>query len=138
MSNQSGIINKTAYKLWRVPAILLSYLFHPVFVPVYFMLFLLYVHPIHFLGYTSRERLLILLQAVSMFSFFSIDYRWVAQGTWIYFFDTATRTKKTVSFRWLPRVFGISGSGTFGKICQGMQWWPFNMHWVFGSPPLRL
>lgn len=72
MSNQSGIINKTAYKLWRVPAILLSYLFHPVFVPVYFMLFLLYVHPIHFLGYTSRERLLILLQAVSMFSFFPL------------------------------------------------------------------
>lgn len=72
MINQSVTIKKTAFKLSSVSAILLSYLFHPVFVPVYFMLFLLYVHPIHFLGYTSRERLLILLQSISMFSFFPL------------------------------------------------------------------
>ena len=51
MSNQSDTLLRADSKIWKVFATLLSYLFHPVFVPVYFMLFLLYVHPIQFLGY---------------------------------------------------------------------------------------
>ncbi|MBM3413045.1 MAG: hypothetical protein FJY19_06675 [Bacteroidetes bacterium] len=72
MHNQPIKTDQTSSKIWKALASLLSYLFHPVFVPVYFILFLLYVHPIHFLGYTSQERLLILLQAISMFSFFPL------------------------------------------------------------------
>ncbi len=72
MNNQSVTVLHTDSKIWKALATLLSYLFHPVFVPIYFMLFLLYVHPIQFLGYSDRARLLILLQSFSMFSFFPL------------------------------------------------------------------
>lgn len=53
-------------------ASLLSFLFHPVFIPVYFLLFLLYVHPIHFLGYTGPQKKIVLLQSIALFTFFPL------------------------------------------------------------------
>ncbi len=38
------------------PAVLLSYLFHPVFVPLYATLFLVYVHPAYFSGFSDASR----------------------------------------------------------------------------------
>ncbi len=56
----------------KVLARFISYVFHPVFVPVYIVLFLLYIHPSIFTGFSPREKILRLAQAVLMFSFFPV------------------------------------------------------------------
>lgn len=53
-------------------ATLLSFIFHPVFVPVFFLLFLLYVHPLQFLGHAATAKQVVLLQAIAMFTFFPL------------------------------------------------------------------
>ena len=50
----------------------LSFVFHPIFIPVFFILFLLYVHPIHFLGYTDQQKKIVLLQSIALFTFFPL------------------------------------------------------------------
>jgi hypothetical protein len=57
---------------WRWGAHLLSVLFHPVFVPVYFMYFLLFQHPNQYLGFDLAQKVVILLQSVAMFTFFPL------------------------------------------------------------------
>jgi hypothetical protein len=39
------------------PAVVLSYLFHPIFVPLYAVLFLVYVHPAYFSGFSGGNKL---------------------------------------------------------------------------------
>lgn len=51
---------------------ILSYLFHPVFVPVYVVLFLLFVEPFLFVGFNKGQKIRILLQAVQMYTFFPL------------------------------------------------------------------
>lgn len=55
---------------WRWGAHLLSVLFHPVFVPIYIMYFLLFQHPSQYLGVDLAQKVIILLQAIAMFTFF--------------------------------------------------------------------
>jgi len=50
----------------------LSYLFHPVFVPIYVVLFLLFMEPFLFVGYNKGQKIRILLQAVQMYTFFPL------------------------------------------------------------------
>jgi hypothetical protein len=50
----------------------ISYIFHPVFIPVYILLFLLYVHPGVFAGIPARKKMLVLLQAIAMYGFFPL------------------------------------------------------------------
>lgn len=56
----------------RVAAKIISYLFHPVFVPVYVVAFLIYIHPYLFAGFSVRNKLVTVLQAFVMFTFFPI------------------------------------------------------------------
>ncbi|HEX7844771.1 MAG TPA: hypothetical protein VF476_03160 [Chitinophagaceae bacterium] len=56
----------------RVAANIISYIFHPVFVPVYVVLFLLYIHPFMFVGYSSFEKVKVLIQSFLMYSFFPL------------------------------------------------------------------
>lgn len=51
---------------------IISYIFHPVFVPVYIVLFMLYVHPYLFAGFTPWDKTRVLLMGLLMFSFFPI------------------------------------------------------------------
>ncbi len=53
-------------------ATLFSYIFHPVFVPVYLVAFLLYVQPFLFAGISGKQKGLILIQAVLMYTFFPL------------------------------------------------------------------
>lgn len=53
-------------------ATILSYLFHPVFVPVYVMAFLLFIQPFLFTGFSQRQKLLVLVQSVLMYTFFPL------------------------------------------------------------------
>ncbi len=56
----------------RVAALILSYLFHPVFVPVYLVLFMVYVHPYLFVGVAPFDKIRIVLMAALMYSFFPL------------------------------------------------------------------
>lgn len=56
----------------RVIASVISYIFHPVFVPVYIVAFLLYVHPFIFAGYTPKNKILVFAQAFMMLTFFPL------------------------------------------------------------------
>ena len=40
----------------RIPAMLLSYLFHPIFIPVYCIAFLVMVHPTYFSGFSMQQK----------------------------------------------------------------------------------
>lgn len=56
----------------KTAATFLSYLFHPVFVPVYVIAFLLFVQPFLFVGYENKQKILVLAQATLMFTFFPL------------------------------------------------------------------
>jgi hypothetical protein len=56
----------------RGPARIISILFHPVFVPVYVIAFTVYLHPYLFVGFDAWNKLLALLRAFLMFTFFPI------------------------------------------------------------------
>ncbi|MBC7874885.1 MAG: hypothetical protein H7Y01_12860 [Ferruginibacter sp.] len=56
----------------RFAAKIISYIFHPVFVPVYVVAFLLYVHPYIFAGYTGNNKIIVIAQAFMMLTFFPL------------------------------------------------------------------
>ena len=56
----------------RAMATVLSYIFHPVFVPVYVMAFLLFLQPFLFVGYGDKQKILVLAQSLLMFTFFPL------------------------------------------------------------------
>jgi hypothetical protein len=56
----------------RIPAIFLSYIFHPVLVPVYVVIFLVYVHPYLFAGFAEWDKARTVIMAGMMFFFFPV------------------------------------------------------------------
>jgi len=59
----------------RWPAQLLSYLFHPIFIPLYVMLFLLFLHPSYFAGFSEGMKwrsVFILVQNAIFYPLFCI------------------------------------------------------------------
>jgi hypothetical protein len=56
----------------RLAAKVISYVFHPLFVPVYILIFLLYIHPFVFAGTTAWDRKMVLLQTILMYGFFPL------------------------------------------------------------------
>ena len=56
----------------KTVANIISYLFHPVFIPIYVMLFLIYVHPFLFVGVSFRDKILTLVQSLLMYTFFPV------------------------------------------------------------------
>ena len=40
----------------RIPAMLLSYVFHPIFIPIYCIAFLVMVHPTYFSGFSMQQK----------------------------------------------------------------------------------
>src|ERR1700760_1672285 len=52
------------------PAVFFSYLFHPIFVPVYVIAFLVYVHPSYFSGFSEKAKLqTLIISAINMVLF---------------------------------------------------------------------
>lgn len=62
----------TGNRALRIAATVISYIFHPVFVPLYIVLFLLYVHPTVFAGFSGWQKTKVLFPAVGMYAFFPI------------------------------------------------------------------
>lgn len=56
----------------RLLARFISYLFHPVFVPVYMVLFMVYEHPYLFAGFTALDKTRTVIMAALMFTFFPV------------------------------------------------------------------
>lgn len=56
----------------KIFAKIISYVFHPVFLPVYVMAFLLFVQPYLFAGYSFKNKILVLLQSFMMMTFFPL------------------------------------------------------------------
>lgn len=56
----------------KVAAKFVSYLFHPVFVPLYVILFMAYVHPYLFTGLAAWDKTRIVMMAALMFTFFPL------------------------------------------------------------------
>jgi len=56
----------------RIAAKIISFIFHPVFVPVYIMCFLVYIHPYLFAGFSNQNKSIAMIQAFVMFTFFPV------------------------------------------------------------------
>jgi hypothetical protein len=56
----------------RAAATIISYLFHPVFVPLYIIVFMVYGHPYFFAGISPWDKTRIVMMAVLMFTFFPL------------------------------------------------------------------
>lgn len=56
----------------RAVAKAISYIFHPVFIPLYAVWFMVYEHPYLFAGFTQKEKVLVMAQAFAMFTFFPL------------------------------------------------------------------
>jgi len=56
----------------RFIAKIISYIFHPVFVPVYLALFMLYLHPWLFVGVAPFDKTRVVIMTIVMYSFFPV------------------------------------------------------------------
>lgn len=78
MMNSKNQLHKTNESGAGYPAIIrmlasfFSYLFHPVFIPLYVVGFMVYEHPYLFAGFTPKEKILVVAQAFAMFTFFPL------------------------------------------------------------------
>lgn len=70
----------------RLIARIISYIFHPLFVPVYIAWFLITVQPYLFASFTPAEKLIALLRFIIMYSFFPLVTVLLARG--LGFIDT--------------------------------------------------
>ena len=57
---------------FRFAAKVISIIFHPVFVPIYVICFLVYIHPYLFAGFSSENKSIAMIQAFVMFTFFPV------------------------------------------------------------------
>jgi hypothetical protein len=65
-------INPPQHPVVRAIASFLSYVFHPVFVPVYIMMFLVYKHPYLFIDFSRKEKMEAIANTVLLYAFFPI------------------------------------------------------------------
>lgn len=56
----------------RLVAKIISYIFHPVFVPMYIVLFMVYVHPWIFAGFSEMDKSRTVIMSALMYTFFPI------------------------------------------------------------------
>lgn len=56
----------------RITAHIVSYIFHPVFVPIYVIWFLVFVHPYLFTGFSAMQKTTTLIMSVVCFTFFPL------------------------------------------------------------------
>lgn len=67
-------------KIIRAVAVILSYIFHPLFIPIYILLLLLNTEAYRFGHYTSAEKAITIIQFFVMYSFFPLVTVLLAKG----------------------------------------------------------
>jgi hypothetical protein len=82
--NQLKEIRKTAFPKQpgavRGAAWIISYLFHPVFLPVYVVGFLVFVHPYMFAGFSERNKSIVVIQAFVALTLFPLVTVFLCKG----------------------------------------------------------
>jgi hypothetical protein len=64
------IENKYVHPLLKWPANFFSYIFHPTFIPVYVIAFLVYMHPSYFSGFSERNKLqTVIISCINLVAF---------------------------------------------------------------------
>jgi hypothetical protein len=64
------IENKYVHPLLKWPANFFSYIFHPAFVPLYVIAFLVYLHPSYFSGFSERNKLqTVIISCINLVAF---------------------------------------------------------------------
>ncbi len=71
-SEQDITIKKNVHPLLKWPAQFFSYIFHPAFVPIYVIAFLVYVHPSYFSGFSAKAKLQTIFIATFNLVFFPL------------------------------------------------------------------
>jgi len=72
------VINETVEEKNSLPLVLkltssfLSYIFHPLFIPLYAGYFLMFIHPTYFVGYASKEKYWLLIRVAYTMVFFPV------------------------------------------------------------------
>jgi hypothetical protein len=70
---ETRISGLPVYSGWlRIPAKIISYVFHPLFVPVYVVWFLVYVEPYFFAGADDWNKKVVIIQAIVMYVLFPL------------------------------------------------------------------
>jgi nitrate reductase NapE component len=68
--NEDSLEKKYVHPFVKWPANFFSYIFHPAFIPIYVIAFLVYVHPSYFSGFSSRGKLQsILISIINLVAF---------------------------------------------------------------------
>lgn len=65
---------------FRVAAKIISFIFHPVFVPVYVAYFLIFIHPYLFAGLAEWKKITTMIQFLVMYSFFPLVTTFLLKG----------------------------------------------------------
>jgi len=66
---------KPVFIALRIPAVIFSWIFHPIFIPVYVIAFIVYLHPTYFAGFSEQAKqqtLLVVLLNMVFFPLLSI------------------------------------------------------------------
>jgi hypothetical protein len=77
--DKSPVTHTRYHPLLLLPAKFFSYLFHPVFIPVYVTLFLMYWHPLVFAGVSPNRKVLLLATITlncTLFPLFTVFLAW--------------------------------------------------------------
>jgi hypothetical protein len=56
----------------RLPAKIISFIFHPLFVPVYVIAFLVYIQPYLYSGFSVWDKKIVIIQGIVMYTFFPL------------------------------------------------------------------
>jgi hypothetical protein len=103
--NEDGLEKKYVHPLLKWPANFFSYIFHPSFVPIYVIAFLVYIHPSYFSGFSDRGKLQTVL--ISMINLVAFPLLTVALLRAVGFIDSIfLRTRK-------DRIIPYMASGIF-------------------------
>lgn len=59
-------------KILRVTAKIISYIFHPLFIPVYVVWFMVYIQPYFYAGFSDWDKSKVIISSILMYSFFPV------------------------------------------------------------------
>jgi hypothetical protein len=69
-ANEDSLQKKFVHPLLKWPANFFSYIFHPSFVPIYVIVFLVYIHPSYFSGFSEKSKLqTVLISIINLVAF---------------------------------------------------------------------
>ena len=94
-----------------------SYIFHPLFIPLYVIAFLLYVHPLAFAGFDQTDEGSTPVHSAVLAPPCFLRFQYSCSGGWTLSNLFFCVHKKSASFLTRFRSYFISGHGMYSKTC---------------------